>query len=319
GGDVGYHDAQQIVDLPAHPIELDDLRNAGDALAEALRPIGVVLVGADGDEHVDADIHPVRIEQGDAPRDDSGGLELLDAPPAGRGGEAGAPGDLLDGQRAILLQASEDSTVDIVHANEFHISTNSRNYILESAGLATQFAIRFSSSHAILSAAVHRGGDTRAEPIDEPHLPYRASGFGRRNLFGAFARRERLRDRDGRRRPRLPRPRPPAVSLRDDRLADDRRSARAHDHEPPPHRPRGLRRPTVARTPPSRIVSTPLDPSSPVRRCGMTRRNPLRRRSILRGALATIAMAGAPLLVSPASATQAEPVMVGVSGPVTGN
>src|SRR6185312_13462874 len=194
---------------------------------EALRPIGVVLVGADGDEHGDADIHPVRIEQGDAPRNDAGGLELLDAPPAGRGGEAGAAGDLLDGQRAILLQAGEDSTVDIVHASEFHVSTNSRSYILEFAGLAIQFAIRFPSSHAILSVAVRRGGDTRAEPIDEPHLPYRASGFGRRNLFGAPARRERVRDRDGRRRSRLPCPRPSAVSLRDDRLADEWRSARA--------------------------------------------------------------------------------------------
>src|SRR5207244_1979492 len=42
--DVGHHDAQQIIDVAAHPVELHDFVNVADRLGELLQPGAVVLV-----------------------------------------------------------------------------------------------------------------------------------------------------------------------------------------------------------------------------------------------------------------------------------
>ena len=80
----------------------------------------------------DRDVEAERraVEQRDAPADDPGLLELLDAPPAGRGREAGAGGDLGHRQRAFPLQQVEDAPVEAVEHGTgcfFHIDYELRN------------------------------------------------------------------------------------------------------------------------------------------------------------------------------------------------
>ena len=61
----------------------------------------------------DRDVEPERgaVEQRDPAEDHALRLHRLDAPPAGRGGQAGPHGDLRDRQRALALQQVEDAPV----------------------------------------------------------------------------------------------------------------------------------------------------------------------------------------------------------------
>ena len=78
-GDVGHHDAHQVVDVAAHAVELDDLGDGGDRGGERLEPGGVVLVGPDVDENGDAEVEFVGVQERDAAGDDAVALEPLDA------------------------------------------------------------------------------------------------------------------------------------------------------------------------------------------------------------------------------------------------
>ncbi len=69
----------------------------------------------DAHEHGDPDVELGSVEQGDPAADDPRLLEVLDAPPAGRGREPGAFGDLRYRQGRVLLQAVEYLPVDTVH------------------------------------------------------------------------------------------------------------------------------------------------------------------------------------------------------------
>src|SRR5215510_11697223 len=85
GGDVGHDHAQEVINIPAHAIELHDFWEVDDGRMEFLQPGKRVLIGLDGDKHRDARVHPWRIEDRHAPLDHARLFQLLDATPAGRG------------------------------------------------------------------------------------------------------------------------------------------------------------------------------------------------------------------------------------------
>ena len=114
GLDVGHHDAEQIIDLPGHPVELDDLGEIADHLGEALQPLVIVLVGGDGDEGGDAGVDLARIEERDAADDDALLLELLDAAPAGRGRQADPAADLGDRHGRVLLEDLQNLAIETI-------------------------------------------------------------------------------------------------------------------------------------------------------------------------------------------------------------
>src|SRR5690606_32449658 len=104
-----------VVDFAAHPVQLHHLGEVHHGGCERLQPGGIVLVGADGDEHVDAEVEAVAVEQGDPPVDHAALFEVLDASPARRGRQADALGDLRNGQAGIVLKEGEDFLVDAIH------------------------------------------------------------------------------------------------------------------------------------------------------------------------------------------------------------
>ena len=62
----GTDDAQHVVDVARHPVELHHLRHAADHLGEAAEPLLRVVAGLDRDEHGDAEPDLGRVDQGDA-------------------------------------------------------------------------------------------------------------------------------------------------------------------------------------------------------------------------------------------------------------
>jgi hypothetical protein len=105
---------EQVIHLPAHAVEPDHLREVDHRGVEALEPGQGMLVGLDRHEHGDADIDARRVEDGDAPLDDAGLLQLLDAAPAGCGREPDLLADIGHGERAVLLQDLENLDVHLI-------------------------------------------------------------------------------------------------------------------------------------------------------------------------------------------------------------
>ena len=113
--DVGHDDAQQIVDRPAHAVEIDDFGNAADDGPQLLEPFLVVPAGAQQHEHRHSDVQPGGVEESGPALDVALLLEALDAPPAGRGGQLDVPRDLGQRQVGVLLQQRKYLLVDPVH------------------------------------------------------------------------------------------------------------------------------------------------------------------------------------------------------------
>ena len=53
GTDIGNHRSDQVVDVPAEPVEIHDLGKTDHNFPEPLNPFGIVLVGLDRDENAD--------------------------------------------------------------------------------------------------------------------------------------------------------------------------------------------------------------------------------------------------------------------------
>ena len=112
--DVGDDHAQEIIDLPAHAVELDNFGKVLQGLMELVEPFLGVLARSDGDEHRHSHIDLLRVEKGHAPLNDAALLELLDAPPARRCRKPDLLADFGDRHRAVLLQDVEDPAVHSV-------------------------------------------------------------------------------------------------------------------------------------------------------------------------------------------------------------
>src|SRR5215467_8747204 len=78
GGDVGDDHAQQVINFPAHAIELHDFWEIDDGGVEFLQPGERVLIGLDRHKYRDARVHPRRIENRHALLDDARLFQLLD-------------------------------------------------------------------------------------------------------------------------------------------------------------------------------------------------------------------------------------------------
>ena len=113
--DVRHDDAQQVIHLAAHAVDLDDLGDLIERVQKALVPGFAVIRRLHRHEHGRADIQLLRIEQGDRPADHTGFLQAANAPPARRLGQADALGDLGDTQGRIALQQVQDSAVYAIH------------------------------------------------------------------------------------------------------------------------------------------------------------------------------------------------------------
>src|ERR1700722_13326372 len=97
--DVGHHDAQHVVDVANHPVELHYVWHRADHLREAVEPVLGMIAGLDRDEPRDAEAELVLIEQRDALDQHAVGLQALNALPARRGRQPDPAADLGDRQR----------------------------------------------------------------------------------------------------------------------------------------------------------------------------------------------------------------------------
>ena len=83
-----------------------------------------MLAGADADKGGQAQPQRLRLQQRHPAADHAGLLQLLNAPPARRGGQADALGDLRQRQGGIPLQQGQDFPVEAVYGKIFHKMTN---------------------------------------------------------------------------------------------------------------------------------------------------------------------------------------------------
>ncbi len=91
---AGHYNSHQVVDVAAHAVELHDFGECGDRVGKLGEPCGVVLVGADGDKHIDAEVESVAAKQCDFGLDDVFVFKSSDAAPARGGAEVDFVGDL---------------------------------------------------------------------------------------------------------------------------------------------------------------------------------------------------------------------------------
>ena len=94
GVNAGYHDPHKVVDVAAHAVELHDFGECGDRIGKLGEPSGVVLVSADGDKHIDAEVESVAAKQCDFGLDDVFVFKFSDAAPARGGAQVDFVGDL---------------------------------------------------------------------------------------------------------------------------------------------------------------------------------------------------------------------------------
>ncbi len=115
GRDIRDGDSQEVVDGPAHPVEIDDFRDFADDRPQFFKPFLVVTAGSQQYEYRDPDIEFFRVQQGDSAFDESLFFEFLYVPPARRGGELDVTGDFRERQVSVFLQQGEDLFVNAVH------------------------------------------------------------------------------------------------------------------------------------------------------------------------------------------------------------
>ena len=94
GVDAGYHNSHQVVDVTTHAVELHDFGELGDSIGKLGEPCGVVLVGADGDKHIDAEVEAVAAKQSNFRLDDVFVFKSSDTAPARGGAQVDFLGDL---------------------------------------------------------------------------------------------------------------------------------------------------------------------------------------------------------------------------------
>ena len=82
GSDVRHGDAQQVVNRPAHAVEINDFRDFGNDGAQLLEPFLVVSAGPQQDKHGNSNVEFFRVEQGHPALDDALLFQSLDASPA---------------------------------------------------------------------------------------------------------------------------------------------------------------------------------------------------------------------------------------------
>ena len=113
--DVRHDDPEQIVDVTAHAIELDDFLYTGNRTCELLQPFVIVLVGLETDEDRSPDIEFFGIKQRDPAPDHPFFLQLLNAPPTRGRRQADAPRDFGQRQGCVFLEAPKNFTISVVH------------------------------------------------------------------------------------------------------------------------------------------------------------------------------------------------------------
>lgn len=101
--DISGYDLQQIVDVSAHSIEFQHLRNLGNTFRQTIKPLFAMLGGADRHDHRHAEAQWLAVENGDTAIDDACLFQAFDSLPAGSGGETYAFPDDSNGDRRILL------------------------------------------------------------------------------------------------------------------------------------------------------------------------------------------------------------------------
>jgi hypothetical protein len=119
--DVGHDDAQQIVHLPAHAVQLDHLRKILQRGVKAVEPVLRMVTGGDRDEHRHPGIDLLGVYDRHPALDHAELFELLDAAPARGGGKPDLLADFGHRERAVPLEDVEDLTV---HSVEHGVTGN---------------------------------------------------------------------------------------------------------------------------------------------------------------------------------------------------
>src|SRR5665213_2243297 len=114
GVDVRHHDAHEIIDIAAHPIDLGDLRDLAHRTDELLEPGGAMVGRLQRHENRGSDVDRARIKERHRLPDDAILLQLPDAPPARRLGKAHPIGNGGCGQRPVLLQEIQNFPVELI-------------------------------------------------------------------------------------------------------------------------------------------------------------------------------------------------------------
>ena len=113
-GGVARDEPEQEVAAAADHVALADFGPGGDQLFEGGEDGIFLAVQADDGEEGDLPAQRLRIGVGMIAADNAGFLQAADAAQAGRGGDAGAAGELDVGHAAVGLQFGEDPAVDSV-------------------------------------------------------------------------------------------------------------------------------------------------------------------------------------------------------------
>src|SRR5579862_359790 len=131
--DVGNDDADQVIDIAAHAVDLGHLLNLPYRAHELLEPPFAVIAGLESHEHRRAHIERVRIEQCDRAPDDTVALKLLNAPPARGFGQPDAIADLGGGELGVALQQIQNPGIELIHGIQDPIWRQMRNIVADLA------------------------------------------------------------------------------------------------------------------------------------------------------------------------------------------
>src|SRR5690606_24831429 len=118
-------DAEQVVGLSGHPVELGDLRDRRYERVKCIEPGKVMPIRPNRHEHRDAYPKAPPVEQRNPTANDPRFLEMLDAPPAWRGCQAHAGSQRGQRDARVSLQYAQDGEVEpveSVHGMVFHES-----------------------------------------------------------------------------------------------------------------------------------------------------------------------------------------------------
>lgn len=112
---VGADDFQEVINITAHAMDFDDLRNARYRHGKLIQPCLAVVACFHADESGHVEVDGISIENDDLLLDHAAVFEPLEPPPAGRWAQPHLIGQVSRADIRILLYDAKDFSVDVIH------------------------------------------------------------------------------------------------------------------------------------------------------------------------------------------------------------